>query len=104
MRRSSGISKLVIIIPNIFLPVYFDTGLLTLSGNVSEVIAASDCLVMAVPSAYIAAALEGVDRKAFSRQERVISAIKGILPDHNLLLNEWLETEFDGSRWMITSP
>jgi glycerol-3-phosphate dehydrogenase (NAD(P)+) len=82
--------------PQYLSSVYFDTGLLTLSGNVSEVIAASDCLVMAVPSAYIAAALEGVDRKAFQGRW-VISAIKGILPDHNLLLNEWLETEFDGS-------
>ena len=82
--------------PQYLSSVYFDTGLLTLSGSVSDVIAASDCLVMAVPSAYIAATLETVDRKAF-RDRKVISAIKGILPDHNLLLNEWLETEFDGS-------
>jgi len=60
--------------PQYLSSVYFDTSLLTLSGNVSEVIAASDCLVMAVPSAYIAAALEGVDRKAFHGR-RVISAI-----------------------------
>jgi glycerol-3-phosphate dehydrogenase (NAD(P)+) len=77
-----------------YLPsVFFDTGLLTLSGSVSEVIAASDCLVMAVPSAYMAAALEGVDRTAFYNK-RVLSAIKGILPDQNLLLNEWLDREF----------
>src|SRR5208283_3522854 len=49
-----------------------------------------------VPSAYMQATLEGLDRQAF-RNRRIVSAIKGILPDHNLLLNEWLEKEFDCS-------
>jgi len=82
--------------PQYLSSVYFDTGLLTLSGSVSDVIAASDCLIMAVPSAFIQATLEGLDRQAF-RGRVIVSAIKGILPDHNLLLNEWLEKEFDCS-------
>jgi glycerol-3-phosphate dehydrogenase (NAD(P)+) len=82
--------------PQYLSSVYFDTGLLTLSSGVSDVIAASDCLIMAVPSAYIQATLEGLDRQAF-RGRKIVSAIKGILPDHNLLLNEWLEKEFDCS-------
>lgn len=79
--------------PQYLSSVYFDNNLLTLSGGVSEVIDASDCLVMAVPSAYMSSALEGLDRGAF-RGKKVVSAIKGILPEQNLLLNEWLETEF----------
>jgi len=82
--------------PQYLSSVYFDTGLLNLSGSVSDVVAASDCLVMAVPSAYIAATLEGLDRKAL-RGKKVLSAIKGILPDSNLLLNEYLEKEFGGA-------
>ena len=81
--------------PQYLSSVNFDTGLLSLSGNVSEVIAASDCLVMAVPSAFMASTLEGVDRTAF-HGKKVVSAIKGILPEHNLLLNEWLDREFGG--------
>ena len=81
--------------PQYLSSIYFDTALLSLSGNVSEVIAASDCLVIAVPSAYIASTLEGVERTAF-RGKKVLSAVKGILPDHNLLLNEWLDREFGG--------
>jgi glycerol-3-phosphate dehydrogenase (NAD(P)+) len=78
-----------------YLPsVYFDTSLLTLSHRVDEVVAASDCLVMAVPSAYTAATLEGLDRTAL-QGKKVLSAIKGILPEHNLLLNEYLHREFD---------
>src|SRR5580658_8451433 len=81
--------------PQYLSSVYFDTALLTLSSSVSDVVAASDCLIMAVPSAYIQATLEGLDRQAF-RGRKIVSAIKGILPDHNLLLNEWLDREFGG--------
>ncbi|HEV3325739.1 MAG TPA: NAD(P)H-dependent glycerol-3-phosphate dehydrogenase [Puia sp.] len=79
--------------PQYLSSVYFDTSLLSLSGSVSDVIAASDCLVMAVPSAYTASTLEGLDKNAF-RGKKVLSAIKGILPEQNLLLNEWLAREF----------
>ncbi len=78
-----------------YLPsVYFDTTLLSLSDNAGEVAAAADCLVMAVPSAYTAATLETLDRKAL-QGKKVLSAIKGILPEQNLLLNEYLGREFD---------
>ena len=77
-----------------YLPsVYFDTSLLSLSPHVQEVTAASDCLVMAVPSAYTAATLESLDRKALEGK-LVLSAIKGILPEQNLLLNDYLQQEF----------
>ena len=78
-----------------YLPsVYFDTALLAMSEKPADVIAASDVLVMAVPSAYTAATLEGLDRGAL-RGKKVLSAIKGILPEQNLLLNEYLAREFD---------
>ena len=78
-----------------YLPsVYFDTSLLSLSQQVQDVVAASDCLVMAVPSAYTASTLEGLDRKAL-QGKKILSAIKGILPEQNLLLNEYLEREFN---------
>lgn len=79
--------------PQYLSSVYFDTSLLSLSENVSDVITASDCLVMAVPSAYMASTLGGLDRKAF-HGKKVLSAIKGILPEENLLLNQYLEREF----------
>ncbi|HLZ89801.1 MAG TPA: NAD(P)H-dependent glycerol-3-phosphate dehydrogenase [Puia sp.] len=78
-----------------YLPsVYFDTDLLTMSDRPAEIVAAADCLVMAVPSAYTAATLAGLDRKVL-HGKKVLSAIKGILPEQNLLLNEWLSREFD---------
>jgi glycerol-3-phosphate dehydrogenase (NAD(P)+) len=64
-----------------------------MSDKPAEIIAAADCVVMAVPSAYAAATLEGLDRNAL-RGKQVLSAIKGILPEQNLLLNEYLGREF----------
>ncbi len=80
--------------PQYLSSVYFDTSLLSLSSQVENVVAASDCLVMAVPSAYTSATLEGLDRKAL-QGKKILSAIKGILPENNLLLNEYLNREFD---------
>ena len=79
--------------PQYLSSVYFDTSLLTLSDNVAGVVAASDCLLLAVPSAYTAEILEPLDKKALEGK-KILSAIKGILPEQNLLLNEYLAKEF----------
>jgi glycerol-3-phosphate dehydrogenase (NAD(P)+) len=78
-----------------YLPsVHFDTSLLSLSVRVEEVIAASDCLIVAVPSAYITGTLRDLDSNIF-KGKKVISAVKGILPEQNLLLNDFLAREFN---------
>lgn len=79
--------------PQYLSSVYFDTSLLTLSEKVDEVVAASDCLVLAVPSAYTGDMLESLDKNAL-HGKKILSAIKGILPEQNLLLNEYLAKEF----------
>lgn len=80
--------------PQYLSSVYFDTSLLTMSDNVADVVAASDCVLLAVPSAYTAEMLESLDKNAL-QGKKVLSAIKGILPEQNLLLNEYLGLEFD---------
>jgi glycerol-3-phosphate dehydrogenase (NAD(P)+) len=92
--------------PQYLSSVYFDTGLLSLSGDVSAVVAASDCVVMAVPSAYIAESLAGLDKNAL-QGKKILSAIKGILPEENLLLNEYLGREFGvdpGAYFTVMGP
>jgi glycerol-3-phosphate dehydrogenase (NAD(P)+) len=69
---------------------------LQLSTDVKEVIAMSDVLVMAVPSAYITETLQKAGKDPF-KGKKVISAIKGILPENNLLLNEYLAKEYNFS-------
>jgi len=79
--------------PQYLSSAYFDTSLLHLTTDVGEVISNSDCIIIAVPSAYVANVLGTVPKNIF-RNKKIISAIKGILPEHNLLLNDYLKDEF----------
>jgi glycerol-3-phosphate dehydrogenase (NAD(P)+) len=78
-----------------YLPTaHFDVSKLKLTTDLTEVIANSECIVIVIPSAYATDALSGLDRNIFAGK-KIISAIKGILPDSNLLLNEYLKKEFN---------
>jgi len=72
---------------------YFDTHQLILSSNIQEVISASDELVIAIPSAYAVDALSTLPTSVFEGK-KIISAIKGILPSTNQLLNQYLHETF----------
>jgi glycerol-3-phosphate dehydrogenase (NAD(P)+) len=72
---------------------HLDTTKLKLTTNAAEVIANSDCIVIVIPSAYTHNAFKDLDRNIFNGK-KIISAIKGILPETNLLLNEYLQREF----------
>ena len=71
----------------------FDTSLLTLSTAINEVVAKSDVLIIAVPSAYAEECL-AVLKPEDLKGKKIISAIKGLLPEKNILLNYWLQKEF----------
>ncbi|MFP5040760.1 NAD(P)H-dependent glycerol-3-phosphate dehydrogenase [Parasediminibacterium sp. JCM 36343] len=73
---------------------YFDTHQLLLNNNIEEVVAQSDILVIAIPSAYTIDALAVLPKDAFIGK-KIVSAIKGILPDTNQLLNEYLLENFN---------
>jgi glycerol-3-phosphate dehydrogenase (NAD(P)+) len=77
--------------PQYLSQVYFDTTLVQPSGDKAAIIRESDCIIMAVPSADDA--LRGLDPDIFAGK-KIISAIKGILPERNLLLNDLLKKEF----------
>jgi glycerol-3-phosphate dehydrogenase (NAD(P)+) len=78
-----------------YLPAaHFDVAKLTLTTDAATVIKNSDCIIIAVPSAYAADVLKGLDAKIFEGK-KIISAIKGILPQHNLLLNDYLKNGFN---------
>ncbi len=80
--------------PQYLSAAHLDTSKIKLTTNPAEVIANSDCIVIVIPSAYTDDALCGLDRDIFSGK-KIVSAIKGILPDTNLLLNEYLKKEFN---------
>ncbi|MEO6548418.1 MAG: NAD(P)H-dependent glycerol-3-phosphate dehydrogenase [Ferruginibacter sp.] len=80
--------------PHYLSNAYFNTEQLKLFTNPEEIIRQADCIVIAVPSAFAAATLLGLSREIFAGK-KVVSAIKGILPEQNLLLNDFLKNEFD---------
>ena len=80
--------------PHYLSHAYFDTTLLHLTTNPAEVVNHSDCIIIAIPSAYTANTLLTLDKNIFNGK-KIISAVKGILPDQNLLLNDFLKNEFN---------
>src|SRR5215213_3196221 len=79
--------------PNYLPSAYFDVSLLNLSDDVRKVVEMSDLLVLAVPSAYIQAVLEQVDAELL-KGKQVLSAIKGLIPGPDVLLNDYLKKQF----------
>jgi glycerol-3-phosphate dehydrogenase (NAD(P)+) len=79
--------------PQYLSTVYFDVSLLHLSSRLQTVISASDCLVIAVPSAFVMETFSGLDKKDLEGK-KLVSAVKGILPQGNLLLNDYFKKEF----------
>ena len=76
--------------------IRFDNNMLQLSSSLNYVIEQSDVLLIAVPSAYIHSVLTTLNTDAFANK-KIISAIKGLLPDRSELLNEYLSKNFSMS-------
>jgi glycerol-3-phosphate dehydrogenase (NAD(P)+) len=79
--------------PKYLSSVYFDTALLSLYTEVGSFIAASDVIILAVPSAYVEDYFAGLHKDVLAGK-KVVSAVKGILPSHNLLVNDFLDKNF----------
>jgi glycerol-3-phosphate dehydrogenase (NAD(P)+) len=80
--------------PQYLSSVHFDTSVIRLSNDVIRLVEESDCIIMAVPSAYLVSTIEAVGKNAF-KEKKIVSAIKGIIPDGNLLLNDYLKKHYD---------
>jgi glycerol-3-phosphate dehydrogenase (NAD(P)+) len=58
-----------------------------------DVFRRSDVIVIATPSAYVIDSLNGINADILSGK-KILSAVKGILPQRNQLLNDYLSHEF----------
>lgn len=59
------------------------------TNDLAEVLKNCDTIIICVPSAYAESVIESVDKELW-KGKNIISAIKGILPDSRLLLNDHL--------------
>ena len=79
--------------PHYLHTAYFSTALLHMSSSVAEVIQQAEVIIIAVPSAFVKQTLEVLPKNIFENK-KIISAVKGILPDCNELVNDFLVNNF----------
>ena len=79
--------------PNHLEWAYFDVSRIHFSADINAVIEQSDLLVLAVPSPYLKQSLN--DIKVDMSQKMVISAVKGMIPDENQLVTEYMHNHFN---------
>lgn len=80
--------------PHYLSSAYFDVSRLNMSDDINRIVEQSNVLVLAVPSAYIKNMLADVPASTL-HNKKIISAIKGIVPEQDVLLNEYLSIEFN---------
>ena len=80
--------------PKYLSSVNFDLQKLSLSSNLLETLNQSDVIILAVPSAFIHKTLEDISPEVFE-DKIVFSAIKGIVPEYNLIVGEYLNTVYE---------
>jgi glycerol-3-phosphate dehydrogenase (NAD(P)+) len=76
--------------PHYLRNAYFDVSTIQFSSDIVEVINASDVTIIAVPSIHIVSCLANVEAKHLEGK-KIVSAVKGVLPIHNILLHQYLE-------------
>jgi glycerol-3-phosphate dehydrogenase (NAD(P)+) len=76
--------------PKYLSSVDFNTEKLNISNNVSDLIATSDVIILAIPSAFLHIVLADLKPEVF-KNKLFFSAIKGIVPEHLLIVGEYLQ-------------
>ena len=79
--------------PNHLEWAYFDVSRIHFSADINAVIEESDLIVLAIPSPYIKQSLNEIT--VDMSQKFVISAVKGMIPDENLLVTEYMHQYFN---------
>lgn len=80
--------------PHYLSSAYFNTSMLSMGNDLHKIVQTSDIILIAVPSAFVEETFKDLDPHIF-KNKKIVSAIKGILPRQNVLLNAWLLRQFD---------
>ena len=80
--------------PHYLTSVKFSPDTIMPTNDLGGMLEKCDTVIVAVPSAYAQKVIEQVDKSVWV-QKNIISAIKGILPDSNLLLNDYLVNNYN---------
>jgi glycerol-3-phosphate dehydrogenase (NAD(P)+) len=80
--------------PRYLSSVEFETARIDFFDSISDCIASADYLVLAIPSAFLNESIKSIKPKELSGKV-IFSAIKGIVPEHNLIVGEYLNKIHD---------
>ncbi len=78
--------------PNYLTSVEFNPDRINFSDDINEVVRQSDILILAIPSAFIKSALEPLTESI--KEKFVVSAIKGLVPDENLIIGQYISQNY----------
>ena len=62
--------------------------------NISQIISQADYIILNVPAAFLKETLVGITAEQL-KGKKFISAIKGVVPDENLIIGEFLHTKYN---------
>lgn len=74
--------------------------------KMSEALSGVEYIILAIPAAFIPATLKDLNKKYFEGK-KLVSAIKGMIPEENLLVTDWIERAFNlpfGQTCVIAGP
>jgi glycerol-3-phosphate dehydrogenase (NAD(P)+) len=92
--------------PHYLSQVQFNNPDLTFTNDINEAVSKADVILLAVPSAFLVDVLSKIDKENV-KDKKFLSAIKGIVPGYNILVNEYLEQHFgipESDYCCITGP
>jgi glycerol-3-phosphate dehydrogenase (NAD(P)+) len=75
--------------PNYLTDVQIDLNKISVSSDIKQVIEDAEIIVLAVPSAFLIASLKGITAEDL-KGKMIVSGIKGIVPEHNLIIGDFL--------------
>lgn len=95
MRRQETIDALMTTgrNPNYLCNTTFDTSRIHFYFDINECVSNSDILIVGIPSPYVKQVLNKIKRSL--RKKIVISAVKGMIPDENMIVTDYLHKKFD---------
>lgn len=79
--------------PNYLTGINFDVNKINFSSKINTIVKNSDMLFVAIPSPYLKAQLKRLKMRLDSKI--IVSAVKGIVPDENMILSEYFNTHYN---------
>ncbi len=79
--------------PNYLTSAEFDVERIDFSTDINEVVGNSDIVIFAAPSAFLKALLD--DLTVSLKEKYIISAIKGLVPDDNMIVGSFFHKNYD---------